>query len=317
MIDGPPPAIFDSLDAPELATEAYILDVWGVLWDGIQAYPEAAQCLAEIRRQHKRVLLLSNAPRRSFRVVRSLDRIGIGENLFDGILTSGDLCREACAAGIGGLGSSYHYVGLEKDRGLLDGLSFCEAGDIDTADFVLNLGTRRLGDTAKMYLPELGEAVRRGLPMLCANPDEIIVRSDGTRVECAGALARLYEELGGSVQSFGKPLRQTYESCFAKLRAWNPAIAPDDVLAIGDSLTTDIRGGADAGFRAVLVAGGIHREELGIRKHGDRPDPERIAALTQREGIRPAAILSLFQWRIPNKGSDRRPGQFIRSKALS
>ncbi len=301
MIDGPPPAIFDSLDAPELATDAYVLDVWGVLWDGIQAYPEAALCLSEIRRQHKRVLLLSNAPRRSFRVVQSLDRIGISNHLFDGILTSGDLCREACAAGVDGLGNSYHYVGLEKDRGLLDGLPYSEAADLRAADFVLNLGTRRLGETAEMYRPELDQAVRRGLPMLCANPDEIIVRSDGTQVECAGALACLYEELGGSVHSFGKPLRRTYDSCLAKLRTWRPAIAPVDVLAIGDSLTTDIRGAAGAGFRAVLVAGGIHRHELGIRKHGDRPDPQQVAALTRREGIRPTAILSRFQWRMPNR----------------
>ena len=295
MREAPPP-IYDSLDAPDLTAEAYVLDVWGVLWDGIQAYPEAGACLLELRRQDKRVLLLSNAPRRSHHVMRGLANIGIASHLYDGILTSGDLCREACAAGVDGLGPAYHYLGLEKDRGLLDGLPYREAPGLHAADFILNLGTRRLGEGAETYRPELVQAREQGLPMLCANPDRIIVRTDGTAVDCAGALAELYAELGGSVQSFGKPLRPTYDACLAQMRDWLPELAPSEVLAIGDSLATDVKGAQAAGFRTALVAGGIHGRDLGLRGHGERPQPARIEALVARVGVRPDAVLSAFRW---------------------
>ncbi len=295
MRDAPP--IYDSLDAPDLAATAYVLDVWGVLWDGIQAYPEAAACLLELRRQNKRVLLLSNAPRRSRHVMLGLANIGIASHLYDGILTSGDLCREACAAGVDGLGPAYHYLGLEKDRGLLDGLPYREAPGLHAADFILNLGTRRLGEGAETYRSELVQAREQGLPMLCANPDRIIVRTDGTAVDCAGALAELYAELGGSVHSFGKPLRPTYDACLAQMRSWLPDLSPSEVLAIGDSLATDIKGAQAAGFRTALVAGGIHGRDLGLQGHGERPQSERMGALAARVGIRPDAVLSAFRWK--------------------
>ncbi len=296
MHDTPPPPIYDSLAAPELSTDAYVLDVWGVLWDGIRAYPEAAACLHELRRQGKRILLLSNAPRPSHSVVHGLAEIGIADHLFDGILTSGDLCREACANGPDEFGTAYHYLGLEKDRTLLEGLPYREATELAAADFILNLGTRQLGESAEAYRAELSRARDRELPMLCANPDRIIVRSDGTSVDCAGALADLYAALGGSVRSFGKPLRPTYDACLERLQGWLPDLVPGAVLAVGDSLTTDIRGALAAGFRTALVAGGIHGQELGLQRHGDRPDPQRIAALANRIGVRPDAVLSAFRW---------------------
>ena len=295
MPDAAPP-IHDSLDAPALAADAYVLDVWGVLWDGIQAYPDAAACLRELRRRDKRVLLLSNAPRPSRDVRQGLAGIGIGAHLFDGILTSGDLCRAACAAGVDGLGPAYHYLGLEKDRGLLDGLPYREAPGLEAADFILNLGTRRLGEGAGAYRDELAQARARSLPMLCANPDRIIVRSDGTAVDCAGALADLYAELGGAVQSFGKPLGPTYDACLAQLRTWLPGLEPARVLAVGDSLTTDIRGALAAGLRTALVAGGIHGRDLGLQGHGERPRPQRVAALAARIGVRPDAVVPAFRW---------------------
>ena len=295
MREAPPP-IYDSLAAPDLAARAYVLDVWGVLWDGIQAYPDAAACLLELRRQNKRVLLLSNAPRRSHHVTLGLASIGIASHLFDGILTSGDLCRAACAARVGGLGPAYHYLGLEKDRSLLAGLPYREAPGLEAADFILNLGTRRLGESAEAYRDELVQARELGLPMLCANPDRIIVRADGTVVDCAGALADLYAALGGAVQSFGKPLRPTYDACLARMRHWLPDLVPGAVLAIGDSLTTDIRGAQAAGFRTALIAGGIHGRDLGLQDPGERLHPERVAVLTARVGVRPDAVLPAFRW---------------------
>ncbi len=290
------PLVLDSLDAPELDADAYVLDVWGVLWDGIQAYPAAKRCLTELRHRKRRVLLLSNAPRRSSTLAEGLACIGIGENLFDDILTSGDLCRASCEAGIHGLGRNYRYLGLEKDRDLLAGLPFTEVPTLQTADFILNLGMRELGEKASAYHTELAEAARRDLPMLCGNPDQIIVRTDGTLIECAGALARHYQELGGTVHAFGKPLPATYDACLAKLRNWIADLQPGDVLAVGDSLSTDIQGARNAGFRTALVADGIHRDELGITRHGEPPDPILLAALFRQNKVFADAVLPVFRW---------------------
>ncbi len=296
MRESPRPTIHDSLAAPALAARAYVLDVWGVLWDGVQAYPGAAECLRALRRRNKQILLLSNAPRRSRTVIRNLAGIGISDCLFDDVLTSGDLCRAACARHAERIGTAYHYLGLDKDRALLEGLSYREAGGIRSADFILNLGTRRLGDRTETYRSELMRARERDLPMLCANPDRTIVRTNGTRIDCAGALADLYADLGGSVRSFGKPLAPTYDACFARLRGRLPDLDPGQVLAIGDSLATDVKGAQVAGFRTALVAGGIHGRDLELRAHGERPTPRNVAALIRRLGICPDFVLSTFRW---------------------
>ncbi len=296
MRSAPVPVIYDSLDPPALAARAYVLDVWGVLWDGVQAYPGAAACLLELRRRNRRVLLLSNAPRRRQAVIEGLAGIGIADHLFDDVLTSGDLCRAACAGDPGRIGNTYHYLGLAKDRALLEGLPYREAPGVGSADFILNLGTRRLGDRKEAYRSELLRARDRNLPMLCANPDQTIVRRDGTRIDCAGALAELYASLGGSVRSFGKPLRPTYDACLARLRNWLPDLDTGSVLAVGDSLMTDIKGARAAGIRTALVAGGVHGRELGLRSHGERPGTQQVAALVRGFAVRPDFVISSFRW---------------------
>lgn len=309
MSGAAPVPVLDALDAPELRADAYLLDVWGVLWDGVGPYPEAAACLAELRRLGRPVVLLSNAPRRPEEVARGLARIGFGPGLHDGIVSSGGLCREALARGADGaegLGRAYHYLGLPKDRGLLDGLPFREAPPAE-ADFVLNLGTRALGDAPGAYLDELRAARDRELPMVCANPDRIIVRRDGTRIACAGALADAYAELGGKVIAFGKPHRPAYGRCVARLRELAPGLRPERILAVGDSLETDIRGAGAAGLRTALVAGGVHAGELGCAGRGGRPDPALLARLVGRTGIRPDAALAAFRWRAEGRQAPPTP----------
>ncbi len=290
-----PVPILDSLDALEFQTDAYVLDVWGVLWDGIAPYPEAAACLERLC--GRPVVLLSNAPRHPEEVVRSLEQIGIDRRLHDGAITSGGLCRNALArdrSEIAEIGNAYHYIGLEKDRGLLEGLAFAEARSLGDASFILNLGTRTLGDPLDNYRDELAAAAKRRLPMVCGNPDTVIVRRDGTKIVCAGALANLYQELGGKVFAFGKPLRPTYEKCLSFLRNHVPSLKPENILAIGDSLETDIRGAREAGFKTALVAGGIHADELGADGRNP-PDPGRVMQLVQKSGIRPDAVLHTFR----------------------
>jgi ribonucleotide monophosphatase NagD (HAD superfamily) len=126
--------------------------------------------------------------------------------------------------------------------------------------------------------------------MVCANPDLVVVFG-GRRIICAGALAQRYETLGGRVRWHGKPFPSVYETCFAQLGVADRR----RILAVGDSLRTDIAGANAAGIDSLLVAGGIHSEEFGLGP-GDTPDPARIAAAVAASGHAPTAVVARFRW---------------------
>lgn len=270
---------------------AYILDVWGVLHNGREPYPGVRDCLRRLHTAEKKVVLLSNAPRRARRVSAMLTRLGIPDSEYDHLVTSGDLTREALAAGV--LGPEikrYFSLGPEVDGNLLDGLDFERVMDIATADFILAIGFfDPLRDTIQSYASLFAVAQARDLPMLCANPD-LEVMWGGQHLPCAGTLAAAYAAVGGAVQLFGKPTREAY---MGVLRWFD--VPPEDVLAIGDSLRTDIAGANGAGLDSLLVAGGIHAREWAMAP-GDPPDPEKIAAACAAQGYWPNGLLAGFRW---------------------
>jgi HAD superfamily hydrolase (TIGR01459 family) len=171
-------------------------------------------------------------------------------------------------------------------------LEFVEA--LATADFILHTGALSAEDRDRDYAPLLDEALARGLPMVCANPDLEVIRG-GRREICAGAVAALYERLGGRVRYEGKPHRAIYETCFAQLGHAGPTLRPEAILAIGDSLRTDIAGARSVGVAGVFVTGGIHAEELGAAA-GRPPDPAALAALFAARGVTPLAVLDALRW---------------------
>jgi HAD superfamily hydrolase (TIGR01459 family) len=273
--------------------DALILDLWGVIHDGVEAYPDVVPCLAALRRAGKRTLLLSNAPRRSTALIDQLAGLGIPRAQYDEVLSSGEAVHDALDRrddpAFAALGRRLFHLGPERDRNVFEGLEY-EAVDLGSADFVLNTGPVDLSESAADYRPILTVARARDLPMICANPDREVIRQ-GRRVTCAGALADLYRSLGGVVIERGKPDPAIYETALARLGVADRA----RVLAIGDALHTDIRGARRAGIDSVLVAGGIHAEELGIT-WGEQPDPARLDALIRRHGDRPTAALARLVW---------------------
>ena len=275
--------------------DAFILDIWGVLMDGETPYPGASECLQEIRGIGKRVILLSNAPRQASLVAERLHSIGIDRVLYDYILTSGEASRLALAPRtnphIAALGRSYFYIGPRRDQDLLKGLDYVRTNNLEKADFVLATGV--IDDTDKLdrYETYLQVAATNQLSLICANPDNIVVRQNGDRVICAGAIANRYQELGGTAHYFGKPYPAFYETCLNQLKG----VAQNRILAVGDTLHTDIKGAQAVGLTTALVLGGILAKQLNIAG-GEAPAPNRLERLCTDQGIFPDFALPTFTW---------------------
>ncbi len=274
--------------------DGLILDLWGVLHDGSSPFPGVVDALRELKAAGKRRVVLSNAPRRAALVAARMVEIGLARELFDHIHSSGEeawqhlLRRED--AFYAALGRRCYHMGPLRDDNMLEGAGLTRVGAIAEAEFILNTGPSDWDETVGQYEALLLEARARGLPMVCANPDLVVVHQ-GRRSICAGAVAERYAQIGGSVRWHGKPHAPVYATCLATL-----GIADRRrVLAVGDSLRTDIAGANAAGIDSVLVTGGIHAEEFGLGEDG-APDLDRLEAAIAASGHRPDAVIAAFRW---------------------
>jgi HAD superfamily hydrolase (TIGR01459 family) len=274
--------------------DGFILDLWGVIHDGITAYPGVTDTLRHLKDHGKHVLLLSNAPRRVSEIVAAMEKMGIPRELYDDFISSGEAAYAAMKSRsdpwFQALGQACYLMGPVRDHGMLGGLDIRRVERMEAADFILATGVDWDDDGIDVYLPALAVGAERHLPMICANPDLEVIRG-GRRILCAGTLATRYEALGGEVRYFGKPHAEIYGLCFERLKG----IERRRIVAIGDSLRTDIAGAIAAGIDSVLVTGGIHAEELGIG-HGDHPDPQALAEACARGGHIPTAAIPAFLW---------------------
>jgi HAD superfamily hydrolase (TIGR01459 family) len=271
--------------------DVLLSDVWGVVHNGVAATPEACDTLRCFRRQGGSVVLITNAPRPGDVVARStLDRLGVPREAYDGIVSSGDVTHTLIAARAG---LRVFHIGPERDVAIFDGLDAPMAA-LETADYAVCSGlTDDTVETPRDY-HELIEQMRiRGLPMICANPDIVVERGDQL-VYCAGAIADLYAAAGGSVVYAGKPHRPIYEQALRiaeTARGQSPA--HERVLAIGDSVRTDLEGAVAFGIDCLFVTAGIHAEELGGR---DNPDADALADIFAAAGLFPKAVMRRLAW---------------------
>jgi HAD superfamily hydrolase (TIGR01459 family) len=270
--------------------DGFILDLWGVVHDGQRPYPGVAEALGALKARGRRVAFLSNAPRRSHVVEALLTGMGLDRGLYDGTITSGELAwrmlRDRAAHG---LGRRALHIGPERDLSIIEGTDLELVADAAQADFVLNTGpepARGNGDV-RPYRPALEACAARQLPMLCVNPDRFVMVG-AERVICAGALADLYVELGGPrATEIGKPDPAVYPPVLEVLGIADVR----RVVAIGDSPHTDLAGAQAAGIDAVWALTG-----LAAFAHGATPDPARLVAEAEAEGVRPIAALSGLRW---------------------
>ncbi len=232
-----------------------ICDLWGVMHNGITANQAAIEAIVSLRESGVPSVFLSNAPRPRYHVRGQLLAMGMPETLTDYIVTSGGLARDAVREHFSG--ARLYHLGPEGDRNTVEGLPVEEVEHPDDADVILatDLDFRDV-DRHREWLKQAQE---KGVPLLCANPDRV-VHVGNKLYTCAGAVADLYESMGGPVQWFGKPTPESLWACLAE-RGLNGDIDGSRVLMVGDSLQTDIAGAVAAKFGSLFIAGGIHREE--------------------------------------------------------
>lgn len=289
------PGFISGLGEIAAGFDAVVCDVWGVLHNGERAYPAAADALMRFRAARGPVLLLSNAPRPAPGVAAHLRALGVPEGAYDAILTSGDAVRaELARRAAARPGTPVLHIGPERDRPLIEGIDIVRTR-IEQADLVLCSGLYDdETETPEDYRAMLAEAAARRLVMICANPDLKVERGDAL-IYCAGALAAVYETLGGTVLYFGKPHGPVYALATDRLAALaGRPLAPDRVLAIGDGLRTDVKGANAAGLRPLFVTAGLHAHELGPEP--GRPELARVVAAAAREGARIGPVLSHLVW---------------------
>ena len=266
-------------------------DVWGVVHDGLTAHIPACEALARFRTLGGTVILVSNAPVPREQVARMLDQRSVPRSAWDAIVSSGDIALDHIAAkGYGAL----HWIGpRDRDSALFDRLTTRQTSIAD-ADAILcsGLNDDRI-ETAASYRPQLDQALARHLPFVCANPD-LVVDVGRTHYLCAGAIADLYESMGGPVFWAGKPHASAYRAAFATAgRLRGTVVPPGRVLAIGDAIRTDLKAALGAGVGALFIAGGIHRQ---VAMTGAAIDPVKLAALFAAEPIPALAAMAQLRW---------------------
>src|SRR6059058_4936138 len=267
--------------------ELVLRDIWGVVHNGLVAFPEACEALHTFRRQGGTVILITNAPRPADSVQRQLRKLGVADETYDAIVSSGDLTRNFVADHPG---KKIYWLGPDRDSSIHRGLDAVMT-PLDGADYIICTGLfDDETESAEDYRAMLLQALDRKLPLICANPDIVVERGDRL-IYCAGAIAELYRELGGEVIFYGKPHRPIYQRAMAlAAERQGHAIELNRVLAIGDSVRTDLAGAHGFGIDCLFVTRGIHAEDFeGI----DQLDPASVKELF---GHPPRALMRELRW---------------------
>lgn len=270
--------------------EAVLSDVWGVIHNGVSAFPEAVEALVEYRRAGGRVVLITNAPRPSPPIVAMLDRLGVPREAYDAIVSSGDATRAMISKY---RGKAIHHVGPPtEDDALYEGFDLRRTS-AEEAEVVVVTDLDTDDDTPEMYRERAKLWLSRKLPMICANPDRVVEHGDKI-IYCGGALGDLYSAMGGMVYMAGKPYPPIYEEAFRLAEeAAGKSLDKSRVLAIGDSVRTDATGAAQFGIDILFITGSIHAAELDAF---GKPDPQAIADLIAPSRARVAGFLPRLSW---------------------
>ena len=270
---------------------AVLCDIWGVVHDGETRHAGATDALARVRAEGGKVVLITNAPRPHGPIRAQLDELLVPHSAYDAIVTSGDVTVDLIAQQGGR--PAFH-IGPPRDLALFEEVAEATGARAPLAglqEAAYCVCTGLFDDdveTPEDYRARLGIMLARKMPMICANPD-IVVHRGSTLLYCAGALAQLYETMGGVAIYAGKPHAPIYA------RALALAGAQASVLAIGDAAATDLRGAQEQGLDALFVTHGIHRREL---HHGGAGalDSARLEAFAQAKGLSPRYAMARLCW---------------------
>ncbi|MBC6497517.1 MAG: TIGR01459 family HAD-type hydrolase [Alphaproteobacteria bacterium GM7ARS4] len=285
--------------------DALFCDLWGVAHNGVALFPHVLHALRQWQDHKKRLVFISNAPRRAYAIAAQLRHMGMADALHDGVISSGEeawhaLTRNDKDAPYGQWGKNFYHIGPERDHNMFEGLPQKPVRSIDACSFILNSGPwgdlqgsdLQGGDHHDLhaYHAILEQGLRQKKPMICLNPDIDVIR--GTkRVLCAGALARSYRQRGGVVSYHGKPYPSIYAMAHKRINERHHEPIPKQrILALGDSLTTDIAGADSYAIHSVLVLSGLHKAPI-----GNSIDDAYLAQLAQTPPT-PHYVMTQLAW---------------------
>lgn len=268
--------------------DAAFVDLWGCMHDGVRAFPDAVAAMQGFRSRGGKVILVTNAPRARKEVARQIAALGIPDDAWDAIATSGDSARAAMFRGI--VGRKVWFIGQAHDLTFFDPMALIEdpvdvvRTSLEEAEGIVCCGPEDpLADPA-LYRPQFLYAKQKGLKLLCANPDIVVDRGD-SREWCAGALAVLYTDMGGESLYFGKPHPPIYDLARQRLSGLDGAQTNPAIICIGDGIATDVQGAMGEDLDCLFITGGLSARETGTA--GGNPDPERLGAFLSGASMSP------------------------------
>ncbi|WP_110031391.1 TIGR01459 family HAD-type hydrolase [Hoeflea marina] len=273
------PIRIKSLDETAVLHDVILCDVWGVLHNGVSPFPFAVEALKSARKRGQTVVLITNSPRPAGAVISQFETIGVDQDCFDDIVTSGDVTRRLVSDGP----RKIFFLGPDRDRLLVDGLDV-DLVPADEAEAVLCTGLfDDETETPDAYADMLVGFHDRGLPLICANPDVVVERGDRL-VYCAGALANAYQAMGGETRIAGKPHSPIYNEALSRAATLRGRLDQRRIVAIGDGVPTDIRGALANHIPVIFVTRGVHARDY----YDDRRiDEARLVSFLAAEDVRP------------------------------
>jgi len=275
--------------------DAVFCDLWGCVHNGIAPFPDAVEALRGFRQGGGAVMLVTNAPRPRASVQKQLERMGLPDDCWDDIATSGDSARSAMFTGT--VGQKVWFIGEDHDQSffaplkLIDNPVEVTQVPLDEAEGIVCCGPFDPHADPDVMRPELIRAREKGLKLLCANPDIVVDRGE-RREWCAGALAKLYTELGGESLYFGKPHPPIYDLARRRLSALGRDVSSDRILAIGDGPITDIKGAIQEDIDSLFISGGLAAKET---KTDYQPDAEALSRYLQTEMLSPTFTIGFLR----------------------
>ena len=228
--------------------DTFIIDLWGVIHNGIKLNPKAIEVVEKLKDKSKKIVFLSNAPRPSSKVINFLLNMNMDKKYLTNVMTSGEAAMHAINKGR--FGKNFFHLGPPRDTSVFEKIKDNKT-DLEKSDFILCTGLfDEYEDDLEHYRKLLKDHISKKL--VCTNPDLIVHRGNIEEL-CAGSVAKVFEELGGETVYFGKPYKEVYSMCFN---------SREKVLAIGDNLRTDVKGANNLNIDCLFITDGVHRDEF-------------------------------------------------------
>ena len=228
--------------------DTYIIDLWGVIHDGVRLNPGAMEAIKNLIQKKKKVVFLSNAPRPSKEVKKFLQGLNMDDRYLHNIVTSGEAAMMALQKE--SYGKFFYHLGPKRDNGVFLNIKENKT-TLEKCNFILCTGLFDEHEEDLDYYKNLLQSFT-SKKLICTNPDLTVHRGD-VKEYCAGSIAKLFESIGGETVYFGKPYKEIYKMCFSE---------KEKTIAIGDNLNTDIKGANDMKIDSLFISNGVHRSEF-------------------------------------------------------